>query len=352
MTIATSPRYFLKRIVSCTQNNEALFVGIRSSVDGMILVSNNNENRSILTRLATTGIEGPEIENNYLTRQLYQRNLLTAQPSPLPTAAINRNALFLDFLDTLSGPEERIAPLDVLFEKKVLILGCGAGGALQCYQLAQFGFRHITVVDFDSVAQSDVLRISLWNREDIGQKKVARLRSKIAENFGIHIEAIDHRCDEEFLAALLQAKDYDLILKAMDPSQGFTPALNRLATEHQVPYLSFAYSYDLVKVGPFVIPGETLDETLIEKAHNTLLGTNDASFHFEQVLGDYLIHPSVNFNIHLLAGLAFKEVLYFLLGKTDLLETIDNQLVYSSVTGELLHYNYRQLAELAGLLPQ
>jgi len=340
-------KYYLKNIVSCYKRDGWIFIGFPIDPANLVKVEDNDEQLADLYALTGKGLDKAAIAGKEFLRQLLDLGYLSLS-KPGKKDRINRNELFIDYLNTLSDEEEQVSDLEKsLRTKRVLILGCGAGGAMQCYQLAQFGFKKITIIDFDKVTQSDMLRVPVWNKKDIGKKKVLALQSKIKENFGIRIKTGDHRCDAAFLRTHLAQNHYDLIIKAMDPDFGFSLDLAGIARAFNIPHISIAYSYQLVKIGPMVIPHRTIDEEIIEEASARHYGPEYPTQRFEKLLGEYLIHPSVNFNVCLTAGFAFKEILFFLLDKPEFVDSIEKQIVYAPMTNEVLIYDYKSILPIA-----
>ena len=54
---------------------------------------------------------------------------------------------------------------------KILVIGVGAGGNEVLKNLLLMGFGNITIVDFDTVEDSNLSRTTLFRKEDIGKSK-------------------------------------------------------------------------------------------------------------------------------------------------------------------------------------
>lgn len=54
---------------------------------------------------------------------------------------------------------------------KILVIGVGAGGNEVLKNLLLMGFGHFTILDFDTVEDSNLSRTTLFRKEDIGKSK-------------------------------------------------------------------------------------------------------------------------------------------------------------------------------------
>ena len=102
-----------------------------------------------------------------------------------------------------------------LSNSSILIIGVGGLGSATSLYLAVSGIRKLTLVDFDSVDESNLSRQILFQKQDIGMNKAIVAKEKLkAFNEDILIDAIQKRLDEDELRELI--KDSDLIIDATD----------------------------------------------------------------------------------------------------------------------------------------
>ena len=102
-----------------------------------------------------------------------------------------------------------------LSNSSILIIGVGGLGSATSLYLAVSGIRKLTLVDFDSVDESNLSRQILFQEKDIGMNKAIVAKEKLkAFNENILIDAIKKRLDEDELRELI--KDSDLIIDATD----------------------------------------------------------------------------------------------------------------------------------------
>lgn len=103
-----------------------------------------------------------------------------------------------------------------LSEVRVIIFGVGGVGSWCAESLIRTGLKHLTIVDNDTVAESNVNRQLMATSKTIGQVKVAALRERLLE---INPEA-EITVRQEFYSAensdSFHLEDYDYIVDAID----------------------------------------------------------------------------------------------------------------------------------------
>nr|BFF39739.1 hypothetical protein BACY1_15440 [Tenacibaculum mesophilum] len=284
------------------------------------------EEREALNKVVNKGVTYEEIEGLELYKRLYDKNLLWSNSDFLNKNEINRNYLFLNYINDISKKE-----IEGIKYTKILIFGVGGAGSLLTYLLAQFGFKNISVVDFDSVEESDVYRISIYDRSDIGKNKAEALKEKISKNFLIDINCYNQRYEsKKHLERLILDDSPDIIINACDPKPMFKLDLNEICFKYNLPYMSIAYSYEFLIIGPMYIPTITSCENSFNNKSREKF--NEDYEELENIYSDYLTHPSTSFNINILSSFAFKEVLFFILGKFEYCQTIGRRLVLNPLT--------------------
>lgn len=119
-----------------------------------------------------------------------------------------------------------------------LIVGLGGLGCAATQYLAAAGIGHLTLLDFDSVALSNLQRQTLHHDSDIGLPKVLSAReSLIAINPHVKIDTIASQLAEEPLYQ--QIAKHDIVLDCTDNIE-IRQQLNRGCFAHKVPLVSGA----------------------------------------------------------------------------------------------------------------
>jgi len=109
--------------------------------------------------------------------------------------------------------EERFARLSAA---KVAVFGLGGVGGTAVEALVRSGIKHLTIVDFDVVAPSNLNRQILFLSKDVGKKKTdAAAERLLAINPDLDIEKIDERIDESFFEKHSFAS-FDYLIDAVD----------------------------------------------------------------------------------------------------------------------------------------
>lgn len=104
---------------------------------------------------------------------------------------------------------------EALKAARVLIVGLGGLGCASAPYLAAAGVGHLTLLDFDTVALSNLQRQLLHRDTTIGQPKVDSARTMLAAiNPHIQLETIDALLDESQLAK--RVAQHDLVLDCTD----------------------------------------------------------------------------------------------------------------------------------------
>ena len=102
-----------------------------------------------------------------------------------------------------------------LSNSSILIIGVGGLGSAASLYLTVSGIRKLTLVDFDSVDESNLSRQILFQKEDIGMNKAIVAKRKLeAFNQDILINAIEKRLDEDELREFIN--DSNLVIDATD----------------------------------------------------------------------------------------------------------------------------------------
>jgi len=121
---------------------------------------------------------------------------------------------------------------------KALVVGLGGLGCAAAPYLASAGTGHLTLLDFDTVAVSNLQRQTLHTDADIGQPKVDSARQRLRDlNPHISLRAIHARLDDAEMAALIA--EHQVVVDCTD-NVGTREQLNRLCYASKVPLVSGA----------------------------------------------------------------------------------------------------------------
>lgn len=106
--------------------------------------------------------------------------------------------------------------LDILKGAHVAIFGVGGVGSFAAEALARSGVGHLTLVDFDRIALTNLNRQLHALETTIGQYKVDVMKARIAQiNPDIQVEAVKLRYDAETSETIF-ADGFDFVIDAID----------------------------------------------------------------------------------------------------------------------------------------
>ncbi len=116
-------------------------------------------------------------------------------------------------LSRLYGPEA----LERLKRARVCVVGVGGVGSWTVEALARSAVGHITMIDLDHVAESNINRQVHAGDRTLGQAKVIALSERILDiNPLCDVNAIEDFIDEDNLEAFIGAGKFDYVVDAVD----------------------------------------------------------------------------------------------------------------------------------------
>ena len=130
------------------------------------------------------------------------------------------------------------AAMERLAAARILLVGLGGVGGHAFDALVRSGIGHLTLVDFDTVSESNLNRQLLATRATLGRLKteVARDHAALISD-DVNITLHSERLAPETVDALLADAAFDIVLDAID-DVGAKVALAVAATRRGIPILS------------------------------------------------------------------------------------------------------------------
>ena len=108
------------------------------------------------------------------------------------------------------------AGLERLREARVILFGVGGVGGWCAEALVRTGVQHLTLVDFDTVSESNLNRQVVATAANIGAPKVEEMKQRLLAIMpDADITAIHQKYDEE-TAGQFDLNQYDYIIDAID----------------------------------------------------------------------------------------------------------------------------------------
>lgn len=131
---------------------------------------------------------------------------------------------------------------EALRDLHVAIVGLGGTGSVVFLQLAHLGVRHITVIDGDIVAESNVSRILGASARDAGRTRKVDVAARYAERLGLGTEI---RCLKGHFGIDVLPEEIegcDLVLSCVDKHLP-RALLNRLSYERAIPVIDMGSAF-------------------------------------------------------------------------------------------------------------
>ena len=126
--------------------------------------------------------------------------------------------------------------LSRLSGSRVAVVGCGAVGSYVAESLVRGGVGHIRLIDFDTVAVSNINRQLFALHSTIGRKKVDVAAERLKDiNPNCQIEAVDALLDENNAELLLSGADF--VADAIDDRQAKI-AIYKECQRKNIPFIS------------------------------------------------------------------------------------------------------------------
>ena len=107
--------------------------------------------------------------------------------------------------------------LSRLESSHVLVVGVGGVGGYAAEMLVRAGIGHITIVDSDEVAQSNINRQIIALHSTVGRPKVEVLRDRLEDiNPELDLSVVPEYINEENVASLFGQGGFDAVIDAID----------------------------------------------------------------------------------------------------------------------------------------
>ena len=101
----------------------------------------------------------------------------------------------------------------------ICIIGIGGVGSWIGESLARHGIGHITLIDMDHIAESNINRQVHALDSTLGKSKVEAMKSRILDiNFNCKVDCHDVFLDENNISSLI-SRDYDYVVDAIDQTK-------------------------------------------------------------------------------------------------------------------------------------
>ena len=201
----------------------------------------------------------PEGATGQVIDELSQRSILLSKTvSPHKEETPDRYSRQVKFFKMFEDSDRSGSALDrKLRSSSIAVVGVGGYGCWIAMLCARIGIRRITLIDHDTIEESNLSRQVLFSDADVGKKKVAVAASSLASiNPNINCVPIDQYVDSsELLARLLEGVDlvFNPYGYAHPHANGLAARISRGALLAKVPCLVSGGSW----IGPLTVANTT-----------------------------------------------------------------------------------------------
>lgn len=312
----------LKKFYPVYKADDKLCIGVVGTNQFVECDYSITTNVLVIQNLLEYGCTVEMLQRLPLLNEFLQKDML----QPLAVKPKSRSELFFQYLNIPFLTSDTL-------DSQILILGAGAAGATLAFLLAQFGFTNLFIVDDDIVESSDIEKTVVYRQEHIGKSKVAALEHILRENYNTDVRFLEQCPMTEFdLQKIIDDAQPKIVVKACDPDLIFRAVLNKICFTAKIPHLHLSYAFDRINIGPFYIPGITCcDNSFNQYVQNTHGEHNDFLKH-QKLFPQYTVHPSISFNINLLANFGLKEILFFFAQKHEYMQTAGQVIFFYPLT--------------------
>lgn len=176
---------------------------------------------------------------------------------------LNREILYFNMINNSK------INIDILKEKKVLILGLGGVGSITAELLTRAGVQNFILVDCDKVEYSNLIRQLSYTSNDIGKNKTEALSlrlQRINPNVNIKSKNIMISKEEDVYEFINQS---DLVVCTLDkPFRKIRRIINRACVKTNTPVIFAGFAEHVGMIGPFIIPNKGPCLECIDKKSN------------------------------------------------------------------------------------
>jgi molybdopterin/thiamine biosynthesis adenylyltransferase len=211
-------------------------------------------------RLATE-LSTPPDELDALLAELQRLGLIVdaaVHPSAMPQRKdrYSRHKLFYESVGHEGDEVQRRLAM-----KHVAVIGVGGIGTWLSYFLAAGGVGRLTLIDGDTIEDSNLTRQVLFQPGDVGRLKVEvaaeRLRT-LRPDLQVRTVAASIGDDTDLDAVI---GGVDLMVMSGDSPANLMDILNTYSLRRSIPWSRCGYLHAVAKCGPLLVPGETACNT-------------------------------------------------------------------------------------------
>jgi len=174
---------------------------------------------------------------------------------PLPLNRYHRQLLLYDAVQPKKKFDENFQHQEKLRQTHILIMGIGGIGNFMATSLVASGVGKITLVDFDTVEQSNLNRQILFSENDLGKNKVDVAANRLKEmNSSCEIVALQRGVSSQrgFEILLEECRDVNYVVLSADRPVDLVLWASMLCKKYLFKYIKCGYMAYQGLIGPLL----------------------------------------------------------------------------------------------------
>ncbi|CEF52308.1 ThiF family adenylyltransferase (plasmid) [Lactococcus garvieae] len=129
--------------------------------------------------------------------------------------------------------------IETILNKKIIIIGCGGVGTVVIDNLIRAGFKCFTLIDHDIVEKSNLNRQLFYKQDDIGEKKVNALSTRLNEiSNDIELQTSYNYVKETKNISMILDENSNIVINCADSPSNIESIIAKAAQEKEVPFIS------------------------------------------------------------------------------------------------------------------
>jgi len=217
-----------------------------------------------------------------------------------------------------------------LSEEHIVIVGCGGIGNFMSYPLSTLALGEITLIDADSVEESNLNRQFMFCYDDIGKSKADILSKKIRSyDRNITINKYQSKVNESILEEIFMGKKtkYKPSLIILSADDDYCLRLIRdNAIKYRIPYINIGYLNDYSVIGPFYVPNVSGCNFCSDTAGLNINNDVDEDIKMKmQIVNKIHKTPAFYTNNSFAASMALIDILFYYAGEYENINSLNRR---------------------------
>lgn len=282
--------------------------------DLVILLDGSRDKSEVWRDLKKTKSEVNKEEFEDIITWLLEREILVIG-YPFKEDYFNRQLRFFYIhtksLDIAREMQQRI------HDAHIVILGAGAIGSEVASGMAMAGVNKVSIVDFDTITDSNINRTTAFGVPHLGMKKTERIEEHITSNYPwCSVHTVDSRLsNRDQIATILKTMDdITIVVSCVNFPTWIIYEIAAVCVDMKLPMIKGGYGENYAAIDPIYIPNKTvcLMCMKVDSESGKPKQTQD------NILEQRYIAPSVPWISKIVSNLIVKEVISFITGQFPL----------------------------------